>query len=135
MNTLLKVGLAGLGAYLLFKDQITFALTGKTADAETEAPATQPSAPSVTPPPTKQLVAAAAASDANLVNGLMEFGRWSVYYRQVRGVEPPPIEDVLPGTDPNKKFSIDEWWAAISQAGLNGLGRLGRTSVQKAWGY
>jgi hypothetical protein len=131
-KTILFVTAAAAVGYYLLKDQIQFFASGQTqtpADTPPVVPVqTQPAASTSI----RDLVAALAAGDSNLVNGRMEFNRWNFHYAKTAAgaAKPgPAIETVLPGADPNEKITVDTWWAAVSASGLSGL------SSRKAWRY
>lgn len=91
----------------------------------------QPPAPPTTPQAnnpnsaaannTKAQVAAAIGSAANQYQTV---DTWNYYYQQVRNLAGPSPETLFPGADRNKKYSIDEWWAAMTGSGFSGLGAI-----------
>ena len=47
---------------------------------------------------------------------------WNYYYSHTRGIPGPAPEDLFPGVDRNKLYSMSEWWSAMSSKGFSGLG-------------
>lgn len=115
---LLKAGLLLIGGYLVLR----FMQQQQQPPSE---PATGPvpAGPGAAPSDIKSLVAqVAAAANPEVRPLLLDSDQWAYYFRELRGTEPPAWEAIFPGaTDRQKRLTIDEWWAAASQAGLSGL--------------
>jgi hypothetical protein len=69
---------------------------------------------------TYNLVKAAITSAG--VSGLQTVDVWNYYYQQIRGIPGPAPETLFPNNDRNEKYSMDEWWAAMTGQGFSGLG-------------
>jgi hypothetical protein len=134
MNTLIKVGLIGGAAYLVYK-QGWLAQLGIGAPAPAAA---QPSTGVPAPGPVGyntldaiygRMVTAAAAPSAGY-----NADQWNYFLAQVSNITPPDVMDVfssVPGFDRSKNLmSAMEYWAVMapylkSKMGLSGLGIFG----------
>ena len=54
--------------------------------------------------------------------GLHNTDYWNYLYQMVRGISAPAPEDLFPGVDRGKNYSIAEWWSAMTGKGMSGLG-------------
>lgn len=116
MNTVLKVGLFGAAAYLLYEHfyggQAATPATAPAIPAPTSAAATQ----------TQSLMLAAASKDPAYVSngGRMSLYQWGFYYSYVRGIQAPAAAD-LGYADGSTLISLDEYMAALTARGLSGI--------------
>lgn len=69
---------------------------------------------------TYNLVKAAIQSAG--VSGMQTVDVWNYYYQQIRGIPGPAPETLFPSNDRNEKYSMDEWWSAMTGQGFSGLG-------------
>lgn len=55
-------------------------------------------------------------------NSLQTVDLWNWYYNQVRGIAGPSPESLFAGADRNRKYSLSEYWNAMSSTGFSGMG-------------
>jgi len=123
---ILEIGLIAGAGYLLLKSGILSSLTGTTAAASSGGTTmtSNPVNPSAPPPgalDTLSLVRQRAAGASSLT-----FDQWNYLYSLVRGTPGPDPSVFLIPDQRGKLLSINEWWAYIQSAGMNGLGILAR---------
>lgn len=148
MNNLIKFGLIGAGAYMLWQKFAASEAPAGTGPAVAPGqpayppptllpvPAVHPQAlPGYVPTPEPGTVAAAQASTTrDLVlaaarrampaswDSLLSAHQWNFFYQSSRGIPGPDPDVVWPGRDhANYRMSVDEWWAGVSANGLSGL--------------
>jgi hypothetical protein len=66
----------------------------------------------------------AVVADGRDPQAYMSVSEWNVYYKLARGVNGPAPQDLFPD-NPNadtQKFSIGEYWNAMTHTGFSGLG-------------
>jgi hypothetical protein len=105
---------------------------GTTTNANNPGTSTNPSTTTNTtntnnalPPNTKSLVLNAATQyGVGGAGALNSVDTWNYFYNQIRGIPGPAPEDLFPNNDKNQKYSIDEWWAAMTSKGFSGLGQV-----------
>jgi hypothetical protein len=121
LKTLLIFGGGGLAVWYFMRGREGAATTTSTA---------------VTAPPpsaTKDLIRAASVKGGYPSDALLNHDQWNWFYRQVRGADGPAWENVFADRDRGYLFTLDEWWAVVSQHGLSGV-RPWRDPAFSAWG-
>lgn len=133
MNSIVKIGLIGAGAFvayeLFFKGHLPPILSSvppSATSSATQQPQNTPSPASVSvaaAATTKDLIVRAAQSGAPAGwDHLYTWDQWNYFYAQVRGVPGPDLSNAWPGRDRGYRMAIDEYWAAMTAQGLSGLG-------------
>lgn len=130
MNDLVKYGAIGIGGYFLLRyfgiDLLsgitTPAVSTVTGTADTPQAANPNAATEQATATTLSLLQAAMTANKQDPTKLYTVDIWNYYYNQVRGVAGPAPEELFPGVDRNKNYSLNEWWTAMSKAGFSGLG-------------
>lgn len=120
-SNLIGIGLVGVGGYFLLK-YMGVDLFGSTPAPTTTTTTSTTNGTSSVAQTTKQLIANALVADNQNPNAYHSVDYWNFYYNRVRGVNGPAPEDLFPGADRNKNYSLDEWWAAMAGDGFSGLG-------------
>ena len=138
MNSVVKIGLIAGGAYIVSKYVFGFdPLAGLFGTVATPQIATSPQAANpnaAIQANTKSLVVAAATAGGAAPNSYQTVDVWNYYYNQVRGIPGPAPEQVFPGVDRNKTYSVDEWWNALTGAGFSGIGYIAhRVNPYENW--
>jgi hypothetical protein len=140
MNTILTLGLVGVGAYLLYEWLVAPSLQTVAVPAaagatpgttptmtQSQAPTSVSTAPTTTPivsQSTAQQIQAkmlAAGDDPTLNHSTSQ---WNYYYAQVAGIPGPTPDKLLPNSpDPiNQLVPFSTYWAAMQTLGFSGLG-------------
>jgi hypothetical protein len=132
MNDLIKYGAIGIGGYFVLKYVFGIdLLTSFETPAVSTATASTPQAAD----PTNAAKAAGTATTLELLKQAMVADKqdptvlhsvdvWNYYYNKVRGVAGPAPEELFPGVDRNKNYTLNEWWTAMSGAGFSGMGMI-----------
>jgi hypothetical protein len=127
MSDLIKYGAIGVGGYFLLRYFGIDLLAGFGTPAAAVVPVSTPQAndaaiQAATAANVKgQVYAASGVSGASTLQSV-DF--WNYYYQKVRGIAGPAPEDLFPGVDRNKTYTIDEWWVAMTGKGFSGMGMI-----------
>jgi hypothetical protein len=129
-NDLIKYGAMAVGGYFVLKyfgiDLLNLGTVAPTAITNTQAA----NASMTTASPQ---VAASQATTLQILQKALIAGKvdptsyqnsdlWGYYYAQARGIPAAAPEDLFPGVDRNKLYSLTEWWSAMVGKGFSGLG-------------
>lgn len=132
---LTKMLLIGGGAFIVYemflKPQTAVATTGgTTATTQNTTNATQGSVSTQQPSNT----AVANQTLQAVLNAMVAAGEdptkyhsvdtWNFYYQLIRGIPGPAPEQLFPNNPRTQTYSIGEWWAAMTGAGLSGIGAI-----------
>lgn len=113
MREALKLGLLGVGGWLLYQRFMGTSTLALPSQSGAVPPAASPASP------TKALVAAMAAGLK--LTGPLTADEWNALYQSVRGTAGPDPLAVWPGRDRGYKITVDEWWDGVSKFGVAGL--------------
>lgn len=137
MKTLTTVALVGVGGYLAYQMGLFNSLfgaapatTGTTGGGSGSSNVNNPTNPPPGTLDTRGLVAQRAGNPNS-----MTFDQWNYFYAIVRGVPGPDPATYLSGDQRARQLTINEWWAYMQSAGMNGLGILARVSRPGLSGY
>lgn len=124
MNDLIKWGLIGAGAYLVWSQYSAPAVAATTTTGT--APAAAPLTPAMSDIVTlsnvtaSQLLAAAQAGGALPASQLFTPSQWNFYLTQLTGIPGPPLATYL-GTDATQTVPLGTYWAAVGQWAVDNL--------------
>lgn len=123
---LLGIGLTVVGGYVVAKMLGYDPLAFLEHSMQTTPLVSSPQANDVisTAGATKDLVISAARTGGVSPTSYQSSDIWDYFYQRVRGIPAPSPEDLFPGADRNKMYSIDEWWVAMVKKGMSGLGMI-----------
>jgi hypothetical protein len=128
-SDVLKLGLVAVGAYFLYEYFYGTPSASTAASTASTNTATTSTSVAVNQATTLNKVMAAVTADNGDVTSYQSVDFWNFYYNQIRGAMSAPGHEILfPGADPNKQYSINEWWGAMMAAGFSG--GLGHTIVR-----
>lgn len=132
---LTKMLLIGGGAFVVYElflkpQQAGIATAGTTADTQNTTNATQGTVSSQQPTntvvanQTLQAVINAMATAGEDPTRYHSVDTWNYYYQLVRGIPGPAPESLFPSNPRTQTYSIGEWWAAMTGAGMSGIGAI-----------
>src|ERR1035437_5937425 len=119
MSDLIKYGAIGIGGYFVLKyvfgiDLLTsFETPVSTGTASTPQAANPTNAATAASQATTLAAMKTLMAASGVGTGLTNVDTWNYYYNKVRGIAGPAPEDLFPGVDRNKLYSLDEWWTAM----------------------
>ena len=128
MNDLVKYGAIGIGGYYLLKyfgiDLLNLPASVATGTASTPQANDPNAVKDATAAATLNGMKALMTTNKFNYSGMTSVDTWNYYYKAVRGVDGPGPEDLFPGVDRNKNYSLNEWWTAMNKAGFSGMGTI-----------
>lgn len=130
-NDIIKYGAMAVGGYFVLKYfGIDLLNTGVTVNPPviTSTQAANASQPAASPQvaasqaTTLQLLQKAFLADRGDPTSYQSSDVWGFYYSKARGIPAASPEDLFPGVDRSKLYSLGEWWSAMTAKGFSGLG-------------
>jgi hypothetical protein len=129
-NDLIKYGAIAVGGYFVLKyfgidllhmgGPVPVAITNtQAANASMTTASPQVAASQMT---TLQKLQKAVIDSNSDPNSYQSSDFWGYYYAQARGIAAAAPEELFPGVDRNKLYSLAEWWSAMVGKGFSGLG-------------
>ncbi len=140
MNDMVKYGLLAAGAFLIAKytgvlDSIGITTVGagqpvNTGGTTTSSPQGNDNANASSESATlKAMREFMAVRHMNMDTDMLSADLWNYMYGTVRGVTTAPAPEVLfPGDDRLRKYTIAEYWKALTGKGFNGLGMIAKVN-------